>query len=69
MVITVRRMMIRAAKAFRDQNVLPPNVDDVQLDRVRSASVILPPDANWVEETEAVRSSDGGLPVAYVIPT
>lgn len=69
MVITVRRMMIRAAKAFRDQGKLPPNVENVELDRVRSASVILPANANWVEETEAVRNSDGGRPVAYVTPT
>jgi len=69
MVILTRRTLLRAAKAHRDQGILPPNVDNVELDRVRSASVILPPDANWVEATEAVRSSDGGLPVAYVIPT
>jgi hypothetical protein len=69
MVITVRRLMIRSAKAHRDHGTLPPNVMNAELDRVRSASVILPKDANWVEATEAVRNSDGGLPVAYVIPT
>jgi hypothetical protein len=69
MVITTRRLMIRAAKAFRDQGTLPPNVDNAELDRVRSASVILPAGADWVAETEVVRNSDGGQPVAYVIPT
>jgi len=39
------------------------------LNRVRSASVILPAGADWVAETEVVRNSDGGKPVAYVIPT
>ena len=57
------------AKAHRDHGTLPPNVENVELDRVRSASVILPAGANWVEATEVVRSSDGGQPVAYVIPT
>jgi phthalate 4,5-dioxygenase oxygenase subunit len=69
MVITARRLMINAAKAFRERGELPPNVDNVQLDRVRSASAILPADADWVAATERARSSDGGVPVAFVIPT
>ena len=69
MVITVRRLMIKSAKAHRDIGKLPPNVMDAELDRVRSASVILPAGADWVADTEVVRNSDGGKPVAYVIPT
>jgi nitrite reductase/ring-hydroxylating ferredoxin subunit len=69
MVITARRLMINAAKKFLDQGILPPNVDNVELDRVRSASVILPKRADWVSETENARRSDGGVAVAYVIPT
>jgi phthalate 4,5-dioxygenase len=69
MVIYTRRHMIRAAKALRDQGVLPPNVENPDLDGVRSASIILPPGANWVAETEAARSAFAGVPVAYVTPT
>jgi len=65
MCIAVRRQVLKAAKAFRDSGVLPPNVDDVSLDRVRHATVILPEGADWVAETERLRDADGGLPVAW----
>ena len=65
MVITVRRQLIRAAKALRDQGVVPPNVDNVKLDRVRHATVILPHGADWVDATERVRDADAGLGIAY----
>jgi nitrite reductase/ring-hydroxylating ferredoxin subunit len=65
MVITVRRQLLRAVKAMRDNGVLPPNVDDVSLDRVRHATVILPHGADWVAETEKLRDSEAGLPVAW----
>jgi hypothetical protein len=65
MVITVRRQLLRAVKAMRDNGVLPPNVDDVSLDRIRHATVILPHGADWVAETEALRDSEAGVPVAW----
>jgi hypothetical protein len=65
MVITVRRQLLKAAKALRDQAVAPPNVDNVQLDRVRHATVILPRGDDWVKTTEKVRQSDAGLPIAH----
>jgi phenylpropionate dioxygenase-like ring-hydroxylating dioxygenase large terminal subunit len=65
MVIAVRRQLLRAVKAMRDDGVLPPNVDDVSLDRIRHATVILPKGADWVAETEALRDSDAGMPVAW----
>jgi phenylpropionate dioxygenase-like ring-hydroxylating dioxygenase large terminal subunit len=65
MCIAVRRQVIKAAKALRDSGTLPPNVDNVKLDRVRHATVILPEGADWVSITEGVRSSDSGLPVAW----
>ena len=68
MVIYVRRALLRAAKAFRDEGKLPPNVDNVELDRVRSASILLKADADWAAETESARNSDGGVPVSYVVP-
>src|SRR5436190_736153 len=59
MVITVRRQMLRTVRAYRDKGVLPPNVDNVELDRIRHATVILPTGADWVQETDKVRLSDG----------
>ena len=49
MCIAVRRQLLKAVKAFRDANTLPANVDDVRLDSVRPATVVLPEGANWVK--------------------
>jgi nitrite reductase/ring-hydroxylating ferredoxin subunit len=65
MVITVRRQLLKAAKMLRDQGVAPPNVDNVQLDRVRHATVVLPTGDHWVKTTEKARQADGGLPIAH----
>jgi hypothetical protein len=65
MVITVRRQLLKAVKAMRDQGVIPPNVDKVSLDRIRHATVILPHGADWNAQTEELRQSDAGLPVAW----
>jgi hypothetical protein len=67
MVIYARRALIRAAKTFRDQGRLPGNVDNVDLDRVRSASVVLPEAADWVGATAAARDSDAGVPISFVV--
>ncbi len=67
MVIFTRRALIRAAKALRDEEKLPANVDDVDLDRVRSASAILPQGADWIAETAAARNSDANVPISYVV--
>jgi nitrite reductase/ring-hydroxylating ferredoxin subunit len=67
MVITVRRALIRAAKKLRDEGVPPPNVDDVKLDRVRHATVVLPPGVDWARLTEPHRNADSGLPIANQI--
>jgi hypothetical protein len=69
MVITARRILIGAARAFAEDGKLPANVDTPRVGAVRSASVILPPDADWVAETESARNAYGGVEVAYVIPT
>ena len=66
MVIFVRRLLIAAAKALRDEGAVPANVDNVALDRVRPAGIILPPDADWVEATEDARRSRGGEQLASV---
>jgi phthalate 4,5-dioxygenase oxygenase subunit len=65
MVITVRKQLLKAVKALRDSGVAPPNVEDQSLNRIRHATVILPHGADWVKETERVRDSESGLPVAW----
>jgi phenylpropionate dioxygenase-like ring-hydroxylating dioxygenase large terminal subunit len=65
MCIAVRRQVLKAAKALRDSGTIPPNVDNVQLDRLRHATVVLPAGSDWVKETEALRNAESGLPIAW----
>jgi phthalate 4,5-dioxygenase len=51
MIIQVRRRLMQAARALREQGVTPPGVDQPALYRVRPVGAILPPDADWVRET------------------
>jgi len=66
MVIYVRRRLIDAARALRDQGVTPANVDDATMCRVRPASVLLPEGDSWIAATEKARQSDAGVPIAWV---
>ena len=66
MVIYVRRRLIEAAKALREQGVVPANVDDASLYRVRPASAVLPDGESWISATEKARQSDAGVPIAWV---
>jgi phenylpropionate dioxygenase-like ring-hydroxylating dioxygenase large terminal subunit len=66
MVIFVRRRLIEAARALRDQGAVPANVDDPALCRVRPASALLPDGESWVTATEKARQSDAGVPIAWV---
>ena len=66
MVIMVRRLLINAAQALRDEGVVPPNVDDPNLCRVRPASVLLPEGDSGITATEKARQSDAGVPIAWV---
>src|SRR5690606_20899602 len=59
MVIRARRKMIRAARELQATGKAPANAVDPSISGVRSASVILPPRANWVEATEEARSVGG----------
>ncbi len=63
-IIQVRRKLINAAKALRDHGTIPPGVDEPDLYAVRSASMILPKDANWIEATQEQLKAFTGLPVA-----
>jgi phenylpropionate dioxygenase-like ring-hydroxylating dioxygenase large terminal subunit len=65
MVIIARRLYLRAAKALRDEGRVPANVDNPEVGAVRSASVILPAGANWIEASAEARKA-GAAEVAYV---
>lgn len=67
-VIAVRRQLIRAAKAFRDEGRLPPNVDNPDTGRVRMGSFLLPEGSDWLAETADSRISDGGQPIGCDVP-
>jgi phthalate 4,5-dioxygenase len=69
MVIRTRRRAINAARALRDEGVVPPGVDDPKVYRHRSGGVILPRKANWLEATRELRRAFGdGKPAATVTP-
>ena len=57
MVIRTRRRLINAAKALRDNAVVPPGVDDPEVYRYRSGGVILPRAADWLEATRELRKA------------
>ncbi len=48
-IIRYRRRVIGAAKALREQGISPPGAEQPEAYRVRSASLILPRSANWVD--------------------
>jgi phthalate 4,5-dioxygenase oxygenase subunit len=66
MVIFVRRQLITAARALREQGIVPANVDDPTLCRVRPASILLPEGESWIAATEEARKSDAGVPISWV---
>jgi hypothetical protein len=69
MVIRTRRRAINAARALRDEGVVPPGVDDPKVYRHRSGGVILPREANWLEATRELRRAFGdGKPAATAAP-
>jgi phthalate 4,5-dioxygenase oxygenase subunit len=66
MVIFMRRRLLAAAQALREQGVVPANVDDPAMCRIRPASVLLPEGESWIAATEKARQSDAGVPIAWV---
>jgi phthalate 4,5-dioxygenase len=68
MVIRTRRRLINAAKALREKGQVPPGVDNPEVYRTRSGSVILPRSVNWLDATQAARwpKVEVGAPVENV---
>ena len=59
-IIAMRRRLIAAAKALRDNGVTPPGVDQPEAYAVRSAIVNLPVELNWVEASREMVSARAG---------
>jgi phenylpropionate dioxygenase-like ring-hydroxylating dioxygenase large terminal subunit len=55
MIIRTRRRLLNAAKAFRDQGILPPSVDHPEVYHTRSGGCLLPHGVEWFEGTEHLR--------------
>ena len=67
MIVTVRRQLLNAVMRLRDQSVVPPNVDNIELDKVRSASLRYPVGVDWKAlSAEARRVTAGKLSAAEV---
>jgi hypothetical protein len=50
-IIRMRRLLIRATKALRDEGTIPPGVDNPGVYRVRSGAIILPDGVPGIEAT------------------
>jgi phenylpropionate dioxygenase-like ring-hydroxylating dioxygenase large terminal subunit len=55
MVIRTRRRIINAAKALRDEGILPPGVDTPEVYRYRSGGVFLLKGVDWLDGTNELR--------------
>ena len=65
-IITFRRIMIQAAKLFRDSGELPATVDNPSLYAVRGFAALLPQDMNWVDASLPWRKAfSAGPPAEY----
>jgi hypothetical protein len=58
-----------AVTNLRDAGKVPPNVDNVELDKVRAATLRLPIDADWKMASAAARQAVLGKPSAGDLPT
>jgi phenylpropionate dioxygenase-like ring-hydroxylating dioxygenase large terminal subunit len=67
-VVAVRRQLLAAVKRHQETGEAPPNVDNPDLWRVRSASLQLPPNADWVAASVDARNADSGQPVSSQVP-
>jgi len=60
MIIWVRRALLNAAKALRENGTVHPTVDHPELYRVRASEILLKEGEDWLEASADLRSSDSG---------
>jgi phthalate 4,5-dioxygenase len=65
-IIRVRRRLMQAALSLREQGVMPPAVAQPDSYRIRSASLVLPRDASWIDGSASVREARPGVNFAAV---
>jgi phthalate 4,5-dioxygenase oxygenase subunit len=65
-IIRTRRSLMQAARNLRERGVVPQSVDEPEVYNVRSASVVLPRDENWVEGSREFREARSGVNFAAV---
>jgi hypothetical protein len=53
--------LLRAARAFQEQSILPPGADQPEIYRVRSGERFLPENADWREASGEIRERFGPL--------
>jgi hypothetical protein len=58
MIIRTRRRLLKAVRALQESGETPPGVDQPELYRRRSGSIILPRDADWLATTQHLRHPD-----------
>jgi phthalate 4,5-dioxygenase len=68
MIVTVRRQLLNAVSALRDEGRVPPNVDDMELDKVRAASVRCPPGSDWKRRSAEALRAEPGKPATAEVP-
>ena len=68
MIVTVRRQLLNAAIRLREEGQAPKNVDDVSLDKVRSASLRYGKGSDWKALSVEARLVREGTPAAAEVP-
>jgi len=63
MIIQVRRCLINAARELAEHSTTPAGVDDPEIYRVRTATVVLPKGEDWRQAAEEYLKSGTDLPV------
>jgi len=64
MIALVRRQLIAAAQRFRDEGTPPANRDNVELDKVRGASLRCGPGSDWKRECAEALQAEPGKPAS-----
>src|SRR5262249_25189912 len=65
-IITVRRRLLREARALLDSGAEPPGAANSELYQVRGAAALLPEGADWLQATEDLRRVIPGVNPAGV---
>jgi hypothetical protein len=65
-IIRARRRLMNAARALREQGAAPPGLGEPEAYGVRSASVVLPRNGSWIDDSAPFREARPGVNFAAV---